>query len=336
MFLCVQEEDYKVYLWNYLINVFFKSLPTTYVYAFFSAYVPETHFFVAKIFPIAYGSTIVFIITALIDLIMVTFSTTKYLDYLVLGLRYQSPWNRCSESLNITYKNTTLTCYEIQDFAKQFINKSVKFDDIVYISKDSEHFQLPQLLFYLQVDDQPCVPDCIKSSDFDLLSESMTTPPIVHILSSRSNIDKKPIQDSAFIVMSNAVYYAFRGTLMEVIIIFYLYPVGRLVDDMTFFNGVCPTKLRIFTFWAAPVFYMCWIQMFKPLPNWGPKDYTLRQLRKRYDSRFYITSQTSRELSRYLIEKSELNEYKLDVQYDTLSQQSSQKSAINLELEKNK
>ncbi|XP_047507437.1 uncharacterized protein LOC125051269 [Pieris napi] len=234
MFLCVQEEDFRVYLWNYLINVFFKSLPTTYVYAFLSAYVPDTHFFVAKIFPIAHA-------------------------FIVL-----------------------------------------------------------------------------QSSDFDLLSESMTTPPIVHILSSRSNIDKKPIQDSALIVTSNAVYYTFRVTLMELIIIFYLYPLGRLVDDMTFFNGVRPTKLRIFTFWAAPVFYMGWIQLFKPLPNWGPKDYTLRQLRKRYDSRFFITSQTSRELSRYLIEKSELNEYKLDVQYESLSRRPSLKPAINLEVEKNK
>ncbi|CAF4896363.1 unnamed protein product [Pieris macdunnoughi] len=441
MFLCVQEEDFRVYLWNYLINVFFKSLPSTYVYAFLSAYVPDTHFFVAKIFPIAYGSTLAFIITAFIDLIMVTYSTTKYLDYLVLGFRYQSPWNRCSESFNITYKNTTLKCYEIQDFAKQFINKSVIFDDIVYISEENEHFQLPQLLFYLSRMKyfQNCnvvltcsyfvifwlgatitypmffkrflwktlhiaqmglnmfliivfvhltiiyfergykkypvyrkeLLDILQSSDFDLLSESMTTPPIVHILSSRSNIDKKPIQDSALIVTSNAVYYTFRGfvtyllklycdnlantslqaiyfsseslfylwpiyfsqfylgnlftivffllnlineylvivitvhclieailcewrwlntwilivslsvlgvatfhfiptelieimyilctalmTLMELIIIFYLYPLGRLVDDMTFFNGVRPTKLRIFTFWAAPVFYM--------------------------------------------------------------------------------
>ncbi|XP_045485803.1 uncharacterized protein LOC111000967 [Pieris rapae] len=384
MFLCVQEEDFKVYLWNYLINVFFKSLPTTYVYAFFSAYVPDTHFFIAKIFPIAYGSTVAFIITALIDLIMVTFSTTKYLDYVVLGFRYQSPWNRS----------------RIGYFQDSNMIQTCSYFAILWVGATITYTMLFKRFLW-------------KSSDFDLLSESMTTPPLVHILHSRSNIDKKPIQDSAFIVTSNAIYYTFRGTLMEVIILFCLYPMGRLVDDITFFNGVRPTKLRIFSFWAAPFFYMIkfyymitglfkvvimttliqkypylyqyiyipvipmfigalfafikyvlvkkmilvktangdtvfdsknkcgkayfqgWIQLFKPLPNWGPKDYTLRQLRKRFDSRFYITSQASRELSRYLIEKSELNEYKLDVLYESLSRRPSLKPQINLETEKN-
>ncbi|CAK1541352.1 unnamed protein product [Leptosia nina] len=517
-FLCMQQEDFRTYLLNYLINVFMKSFPTTYVYTFFSAYSPDSHFFISKILPIAYGSTIAFIVSAFIELVMVTLNTANYLHYFIVGLVYHSPWNRYCDNFFSRCNNVFCFYFIVlwigaaasytlffKKFLWKILNLTQMFLNIIlfvtFIHLTTVYFEKGFRKFGTY---ETKILEVMQNSDIDLLSESMTAPPIIHILSSRSSEENRPTQDSAIIVTSNAIYYTFRGfvayllklycdnvmntslqdsyfssqslfylwpiyfsqfylgdlfgimffllnfineylvivitlqclieailsewrwlrpwmviitlsvlgvtsfyftssvffetmyvfctsvvTLFEIIIIFYIYPLSRLVDDMTFFNGIRPTKLRLLTFWAAPCFYMLkfymmitgfltivkftnlaqeypnydkfiyslaiplvtgaifaiykyvfimkmgWMQLFKPLPNWGLKYFATRQLRKRYDSRFYVKSQVPRELSRYLIQKSELNEYKLDVRYDIISQRPSQAIAqLDVEDEK--
>ncbi|XP_061382624.1 uncharacterized protein LOC116769742 [Danaus plexippus] len=92
-------------------------------------------------------------------------------------------------------------------------------------------------------------------ADFDLLAESMTAPPVAHIIFSRSGDKVDPSLDSALINLSNSVFYISRATLSETIIIFWLYPMGRLVDDITFHFGVPPTRLRIWSLFVLPIFY---------------------------------------------------------------------------------
>ncbi|XP_045503817.1 uncharacterized protein LOC123700595 [Colias croceus] len=348
-FLCMQQENFKTYLWFYLSNVLCKTLTTTYIYVFFSVYAPDSHFFISKMQPIAYGSTIAFIITAILQLVVFIHNTTVYLDYLIQGVLFKSPLN-------------------------SFIHLCA-----VYFETGFKHYPSygQELIELLQI------------TDIDLLSESTTAPPVIHVLSSRSIREIKPIQDSSLIVTSNAIFNIFRGfvSLMEVLIIFYMYPMGRLVDDLTFFSGVRPTKLRVITFWITPVFYtikiyimmegyfgvsslaylsedypfygeliyflaipmvlgalyaiykyvfkfkMGFQQLFKPLPNWGPRDFLIRRLRKLYDSRVYIGSRAPRELSSYLFEKADLNAYKLDIRYDTISRRST-RGEVHLEHEK--
>ncbi|CAH2099420.1 unnamed protein product [Euphydryas editha] len=211
----------------------------------------------------------------------------------------------------------------------------------------------------------------LMNADFDLIAESMTAPPIVHIISARSKQEIKPNRNSAIIVTCNAIYYIFRAstsylmkrycenwikgtiihwnfgsyshfyfwpiyfatlyfgdflvliffalhgiadsctfiimfscilesivcewswmkpwrsillmtmlyliinhinsnglidncfvcwtavsTLAETIIIFWLYPLGRLVDDITFHYGITPTKLRVWSFIVLPIYYL--------------------------------------------------------------------------------
>ncbi|CAB3256118.1 unnamed protein product [Arctia plantaginis] len=57
-------------------------------------------------------------------------------------------------------------------------------------------------------------------------------------------------------------------------------------------------------------------QLFRPDPKWGPKDFSVRQLRKQYDSRVYVKSDVPRSLSRHLLSQAEPKVYKLDVRYD--------------------
>ncbi|CAH0698694.1 unnamed protein product [Spodoptera exigua] len=61
---------------------------------------------------------------------------------------------------------------------------------------------------------------------------------------------------------------------------------------------------------------MTWQLMFRPMPKWGPREFSERQLRKQYSSRYYISSEVPRLLSRYLIKKRESKVYKVDVRYD--------------------
>lgn len=52
-------------------------------------------------------------------------------------------------------------------------------------------------------------------------------------------------------------FYYLKGlcTLVEALILYWLYPLGRLKDDIKFHNGVSLTKLRVFSFQIVPVFY---------------------------------------------------------------------------------
>nr|XP_032516824.1 uncharacterized protein LOC116769742 [Danaus plexippus plexippus] len=51
------------------------------------------------------------------------------------------------------------------------------------------------------------------------------------------------------------IFWTCLSTLSETIIIFWLYPMGRLVDDITFHFGVPPTRLRIWSLFVLPIFY---------------------------------------------------------------------------------
>ncbi|XP_047534141.1 uncharacterized protein LOC125068848 [Vanessa atalanta] len=307
--LCMQQNSVNRFFWFYIFNVLCKSLPMAYVYIFLSTYAPDHHFFLPKMVPICYGLNVIFVITGIFEIFILLNNTSLYILFIVAGLMNKMPWNR-QNSNNIW------------------------------------------------------------NADFDLLAESMTAPPIAHIVSARSTNEIRPSRNSAVIITSNAAYYLFRATLAEVIVLFWVYPMGRLIDDITFHYGMFPTKLRVWSFMIVPVFYLIktyviisrfnivrnendnfrsqhntrstflyqlilfsvfaiyafyhitikqkksWTHLFKPAPEWGPKDFNSRQLRKQFDTREYIGSQAPRPLSRFLISKAELKSYKLDIPYE--------------------
>ncbi|XP_068629177.1 uncharacterized protein [Battus philenor] len=53
----------------------------------------------------------------------------------------------------------------------------------------------------------------VGEADLDMISESMTAPPIVHVVTSRSTVKVNPGRDSVIMTVSNSVYYVFRGLL---------------------------------------------------------------------------------------------------------------------------
>ncbi|XP_013181112.1 PREDICTED: uncharacterized protein LOC106127554 isoform X2 [Papilio xuthus] len=526
---------------------------------FLSSYVPDHHLFLSKMVPLAYGSNWAFLAASIIYLVLYTDTVVLLLDYIVCGIFFKNPWNRCSSEY-VRIGEYVAQCLDVENFYQITKNETLVFQNGIYLSNRNVSFQLAPIIYYRHryVDisntslyflflwitavfnykqlynrriwkmihnvqiiltvlyiitfghfmityfetDLKVIPihfdeyvQIIWAADTDVLSESMTAPPIVHVLTSRSTTKINPDRDSIAMIISNSIYYLFRGllgyrlkihcenmvkspifltefnpnsylflwpiyfsafylgnfytllyftlsflmeyltiiitmqclieiivyewgwakrvmvsialcvlgilynyftffalrillymysislvTLFEVLFLYCLYPLGRLVDDITFFHGVSPTKFRIINFRIVPVYYMIKMyEMFKgffhvfrssefgkyltffelilyamsapfilgaiyitflyvcvkqksfkslikPLPEWGPSNLFIRQLRKLYDSRYYVGSQAPRKLSRYLIQQTSLDSYRLDIQYDNYVR----KSTLNL------
>ncbi|XP_063836286.1 uncharacterized protein LOC135085422 [Ostrinia nubilalis] len=177
-------------------------------------------------------------------------------------------------------------------------------------------------------------------------------------------------------------------TLLEIFVIFFMYPLGRLIDDITFYTGVIPTQMRLYNLKGVPLYFAwklyillkfntnwmkyienddnvypdhldyyfdvsigiflfigvlyaavknlyfykkTWRSLLVPESNWGP-EYSIRQLRKQYDSREYIGSQAPRPLSRYMIYKAEAKKYSLNIKYPSVTSDAS--SEVRYENEK--
>ncbi|KAJ0181475.1 hypothetical protein K1T71_003560 [Dendrolimus kikuchii] len=285
--ICMQHITFNRFLWYYVINVIFKSLPHTFVHIFLASYAPEEHLFLSKMTPLFYGVKYSLIFAAFWDMITYLDTSTILMDYVVSGMLSNNPWNRCVQS-SYYYGNLTVNCYTFEEFIKKFENETPEFDTIAYYS-DTEAFQVSQieyhryyyqnhfeeekltafvchwvfiLLFtavlhrrvykksfwkilnilqwtvngidfmsfiylttkYFQAifDDVPPVyvpvgqlTITIWKADIDILAESTTAPPIVHVLTARSVQEIEPSSDSAIMVLSNALCYIFRGWLIH-------------------------------------------------------------------------------------------------------------------------
>ncbi|XP_030040107.2 uncharacterized protein LOC115455616 [Manduca sexta] len=439
--ICMQHVEFNRFLWYYIFNVFFKSLPHSFVYIFLASYAADEHLFLSKMVPIMQGCKFTFLVAGFFDLVGFIDTAILLLDYVVCGLLYKNPWNRCKAAsyFNI-HRNVTMYCYNMYDFAKKFENGTAHFQAFAYIDENEEVFQVAQVeyyrhririwatplsLFYFGViwvlaammhrqvykkcfwkilntlqwvvntvdlisfvhltlayfqerlEDIPATPmpvddltNTLWKADIDLLAESTTAPPLVHILTARSTQEIEPSRDSAIMITSNAICFIFRGlltyrikryiesqvkapiyqtdfnqhswfyfwpmyfytlslgdlytiaffsfnlimeflsitvtffclvetivcewkwarrwlvtmaltataavvmsttslhnrllyyiyskliaTLAEVLILYCMYPLGRLVDDVTFHYGIPPTRLRILSLSFVPIFY---------------------------------------------------------------------------------
>ncbi|KAL0895267.1 hypothetical protein ABMA27_011416 [Loxostege sticticalis] len=360
-FIGMQYVDFNRFFWSYITTLFFKSLPHTYVQMFIASYCKDEHFFAPKMVPVTYG-------------------TNKH-----------------------TYTLTNFRLYNIR----------------VILGQDNSSGDI----------------------DYNMLAETTTAPPTVHILSSRSKREIRPSRDSSIINVSNAMYYIFKGflsyrmkrycdsvvqvhlhllfacgscaffylwpiyfstfylgdifsiafffihflmdfftavityqclieaivcewrwakrplvnlynymfmqgaaTMLEIFTIYIIYPLDRLIDDITFFTGVIPTRLTTLNLRIVPVYYMSFFSLFitnihtkiknksyynisnyellfVPDANWGP-EYSVRQMRKEYDSRTYVGSQAPKLLSRYMIHKAEAKKYTLNMKYHSTGKKS--------------
>ncbi|PZC73607.1 hypothetical protein B5X24_HaOG209052 [Helicoverpa armigera] len=97
-------------------------------------------------------------------------------------------------------------------------------------------------------------------------------------------------------------------------------PVGQLNNHYVWSWGlmVLPIILGVFymIYKYLVIHRTTWNYIFRPIPKWGPRDFSVRQLRKQFDSRYYIGSEVPRLLSRYLLSKRETKVFKVDVRYD--------------------
>ncbi|KAL0849722.1 hypothetical protein ABMA28_011680 [Loxostege sticticalis] len=394
-FIGMQYVDFNRFFWSYITTLFFKSLPHTYVQIFIASYCKDEHFFAPKMVPVTYD--------------------------LVVEIGRKS----CPTTPSTSWQNDARW-----------------------------YFRPPSMLrhFGSSIDESrgPC------SIDYNMLAETTTAPPTVHILSSRSKREIRPSRDSSIINVSNAMYYIFKGflsyrmkrycdsvvqvhlhllfacgscaffylwpiyfstfylgdifsiafffihflmdfftavityqclieaivcewrwakrplvnlynymfmqgaaTMLEIFTIYIIYPLDRLIDDITFFTGVIPTRLTTLNLRIVPVYYMpsmhiiimCTLTerlflfinlflgsvlkrfhqnlnplfnyelLFVPDANWGP-EYSVRQMRKEYDSRTYVGSQAPKLLSRYMIHKAEAKKYTLNMKYHSTGKKS--------------
>ncbi|XP_050684643.1 uncharacterized protein LOC126979402 [Leptidea sinapis] len=425
-FYCLKHKHFQTFVFFHIINVIFKSIPSVYVYMFYSQYSANNQFFISKMMPIAHGSTFFFITTAVLELIIVIHRTAMYLDYFLLGIILKSPWNRCDSFKTIlTISNKTMRCYQMAEFTAMFSNKTITFSSRGYISESGEVFQLSQIYYFilresimLKCDNIFCglfvllwifaalsykvfykevlwkvlrgahfLLNCILVATFvhlsivhfdrgfkiytgyypsfadydiadtDFLSDSMTAPPIVQVLTSRSSNEVKPVLDSGVMVLSNTVYYLFRGFVTHLLKLycedlakaalldgflgpvsfFYMWPIyfsqfmfGHFYAVMFF----CLSFMVEYT--VAIITFQCLIEAivseWRWLRHWmvcvglmfgGALMYWLTPL-------IYIESQAPRNLSRYGIEKSEYNAYKLNLCYEILSSVSREKHRKSL------
>ncbi|KAF9413249.1 hypothetical protein HW555_008471 [Spodoptera exigua] len=536
-------------IWFYVLNVFFITLPHCFVHFFMASYAPEEHIFLTKMVPICFGFKYLLVMTGFCE-ILLCLDTVMMCD---------------TKTYYNAFLNVTIQCYNLQEFAENFRNVTLGYDNSSYVTSDGKYIQISQMDYYrhllnydnmnqliffrnvfyfvflflgitlfhqlvetkifwkllngcqwglniidlisfiyllsqsseltkeqktiIKTSERSNGPSIFSSqfwsADVDVISESMTAPAVIHVLTARSTQEISPSTDSVTMVISNALIYLFRvlltnririyvesrilkeihleefyprnyfflwtmfysnfylgniftvlfmglsglmeftmvivtyhclvqtiryewpkirifvlkgfflvvalftfsltsiwtrailfiyskgvATMTESIFLYLLYPVGRLVDDYTFHYGAPPTKLRILSLRMVPVYYtvkfyflmkavwnvlenekygslvphymwswslmliplfigvvvvlyqylikqqMTWQLMFRPMPKWGPREFSERQLRKQYSSRYYISSEVPRLLSRYLITKRESKVYKVDVRYD--------------------
>ncbi|RVE47586.1 hypothetical protein evm_007784 [Chilo suppressalis] len=312
--VCMQHVRFNRFLWYYIFNVFFKSLPHTFVYIFLASYAPDEHFFLTKMLPICSGFSLAYIIAAILDMTAYIDTVIRLLDYSIRGLLYKTPWNRCPVKSYQSSLNITIHCYNIEEFIKKFHNDTA-VTDTVYIASDGEYFQMAPVLYYgsrisallktipygylstiyfliiwtiVALHHNQLFKRYIwKKADVDMLAESMTAPPAVHILTARSSQEivtyqclveaivcewrlAKRVAVTITVWIIGFVWFALSDmneriifyilskgivTMMEVIGIYVIYPVGRLIDDVTFFEGVKPTKMRTLNLRFVPIFY---------------------------------------------------------------------------------
>ncbi|XP_045542465.1 uncharacterized protein LOC106721326 [Papilio machaon] len=267
--VCTQQAQFNKYLWFHIMNVFCKSLPNTYIYMFLSSYVPDQHLFLSKMVPLAYGTNWAFLAASVIYLVLYTDTVVLLLDYIVCGIFFKNPWNR---HRYVDISNTSIYFMFLWITAifnyKQLYNRRIwkMLHNVQIILTALYLITFGHLMITYFETDLKIIPIAfdeyvriIWAADTDVLSESMTAPPIVHVLTSRSTTKINPDRDSIAMIISNSIYYLFRVSLVttfEVLFLYCLYPLGRLVDDITFFHGVSPTKFRIINFRIVPVYYM--------------------------------------------------------------------------------
>nr|XP_021208261.1 uncharacterized protein LOC101735575 [Bombyx mori] len=328
-YICLKNIQFNWFFWYYIINLFLKSLPHSYLYFFLASYAPEEHLFMTKMVPISYGFQYTFVMAGFTEVMGSIDSQIMLFDYVINGLLYRNPWNRCLSNRYVR-KNITIHCYNFTEFSKKFVNESVTVVENFYVDSSGEVFQVAQIEFYqnksnlwetdiaivyfiailllaglfhtqvynklfwkilnviqwtintidvlsfmflwyteFAVDSQILSSNVIHNADtekkfdnslwdadIDMLAESTTAPPVVHVLTARSIQDIEPNRDSAIMITSNAFLYVFRVSLVEVLVIYWMYPVERLLDDITFRYGLSPTRFRILNLRIVPVYYL--------------------------------------------------------------------------------
>nr|XP_049697798.1 uncharacterized protein LOC110380446 [Helicoverpa armigera] len=560
------------YIWFYVLNLFLKSLPHSFLHFFMASYAPEEHIFLTKMVPVCHGFKYLLVVAAFFELLLYSSSVIQLFHFSLDGLASKNPWNRCK---NATYfdvgMNETVHCYNFEYFGDILFNNSdIIFDKfkLIYVDANGTHFSssvaeyyrtnviltthfsfVRDLIYFVMLwsvityfhnwaekrtlwralnvshwvtiaidvtaflylisvethkhENEPAANSTVLaqppeysifsfeywSADVDLIAESISAPPVVHILTARSTQEINPGTDCATMVISNTLLYFLKSlvffeiktyvesfahssihmmdfyqrtwffywplfyshfyfgnvytivfmfctgvneflvmivtyhcliqtviyewpkfqhrvkiwffkvpfvifgvvvviftngwyianffiaskaliTVVESVFLYLLYPLGRLVDDYTFHYGTPPTRLRILNLRLVPVYYafkyyfmmnatydvlsqpevkikipyflwswpimavplflgvlwiiykylvrqrMTWQYIFRPIPKWGPRDFSERQLRKQYSSKYYISSEVPKLLSRYLMSKRESKVYKVDVRYD--------------------
>ncbi|XP_075990586.1 uncharacterized protein LOC142986164 [Anticarsia gemmatalis] len=411
---CRQHTRLNRFMWYYISNLLFKSLPHMFVHVFLASFTPEEHLFLPKMVPFCIDACALLYLIALrlqirrrkrpyvianydrkvispkqwlADIDMLAESTTAPPVVHVLTARSSQPIDPSRDSSLIIFSNAAFYIFRaiLTDQLTKHCESLVRGPLIHTVANEHNYYYIyPIFFFKFGLGDlynlfffgfnfftemltitvaYRCFIDTLVYEWFRLKAWMVILVVFSFAIFTRAYITT----DSLYILY---LYSKGFATLCESVFLYVLYPLGRLLDDCTFHYGVTPTRLRTLSLRLVPIYYLVkfvltlnayghvldkldfrvraphfrwswslmllpvllgmflvmykylvrqrvtWNHIFRPLPDWGPKDFCERQLRKQYDSRFYIGSVVPRLLSRYLISKAESKLYKIDVRYD--------------------
>ncbi|CAB3221155.1 unnamed protein product [Arctia plantaginis] len=346
--ICKEIVHHNSLIWLHVGNFMFKSLSHTFVHIFYASYSPEEHIFSTKMVPFCVGHKFLVLVASLSALMVSMNSLYLTFYYFINGFLYKNPWNRYNFEQNYNSGNIALLYYAllwgvtaILTFyvSKKFFWKvlhyahwSIILTNILtvlyilielsglrrkreYVASTSDIITYKYWVLGLL---------CLYAIGIATLSEII----ILYIFYPLGRL----IDDYTF-------HYGepptrLRKISLQVVPFYYMIKFFALLYSLY--------GMRNSTKFIASQYLWCWYlmlvplilgmiyniykqhvirkasisQLFRPDPKWGPKDFSVRQLRKQYDSRVYVKSDVPRSLSRHLLSQAEPKVYKLDVRYD--------------------
>ncbi|XP_047027858.1 uncharacterized protein LOC124635936 [Helicoverpa zea] len=294
------------YIWFYVLNLFLKSLPHSFLHFFMASYAPEEHIFLTKMVPVCHGFKYLLVVAAFFELLLYSNSVIQLFHFSLDGLASKNPWNRAVYSADV-----------------DLIAESISAPPVVHILT-ARSTQEPTLLLS-QPGLGPSMAEFMADYHINKALITVVESVFLYLLYPLGRLvddytfhyGTPPTRLRILNLRLVPVYYAFK----------YYFMMNATYDVLS--QPEVKIKIPYFVWsWpimAVPLFlgvlwiiykYLTWQYIFRPIPKWGPRDFSERQLRKQYSSKYYISSEVPKLLSRYLMSKRESKVYKVDVRYD--------------------
>ncbi|KAH9638822.1 hypothetical protein HF086_011377, partial [Spodoptera exigua] len=196
------------------------------------------------------------------------------------------------------FLNVTIQCYNLQEFAENFRNVTLGYDNSSYVTSDGKYIQISQMDYYRHL------LVCPGRSQLNKLSQVFHQPfkNRLRALSHVSEINHVIPQVKFYFLMkavwnvlendkygSLVPHYMWSWSLMliplfiGVVVVLYQYLIKQQMVCIVYSSRSSSIRKRRT---GQFITFQTWQLMFRPMPKWGPREFSERQLRKQYSSRY--------------------------------------------------